>query len=85
MIQIIGWLLCVYLVVKGCELLAMQTRNAFGTVLAVIGAIIAFIAAPIFVYLLDVQVQSSGLNGIQAYSDCMRQAQSLDEMSRCKQ
>lgn len=87
MIQIIGWLLCVYLVVKGCELIAMQPRNTAAGVVAIIGALIAFIAAPVFVVMLNEQVQSStgGLSSLQTYSDCIRQAQSLDDMSHCKQ
>lgn len=86
MIEIIGWILCVYLVVKACELIAMPTINGLGRNFALFGALIAIIAAPIFVYLLDLQANSgaSSLSSVQSYSECMRQAQTLDEMSRCK-
>ena len=53
MLQIIGWLLCVYLIVKGFELLAMKQPTAY------VGAAIAFLAAPVFFLLINEQSQSS--------------------------
>lgn len=49
MIQLIGWLLCVYLVVKGFELIAMKEPVAYA------GAVIAFIAAVFFFWAFAVQ------------------------------
>lgn len=68
MLQIIGWLLCVYLVVKGFELVAMKHVSAY------IGACLAFIAAPLFFWMINEQVaaQQPGLSGLQSassYSD----------------
>jgi len=54
MLQIIGWLLCVYLVVKGFELIAMKSVWAY------VGAAIAFVAAPIFLLLINAQSNSPG-------------------------
>jgi Na+/melibiose symporter-like transporter len=60
MLQIIGWFLCVYLVIKACELLSMQTdEHRFARVTATIGAIIALIAAAGFFYLINEQVKES--------------------------
>jgi hypothetical protein len=49
MLQIIGWLLCVYLIVKGFELVAMKHTSAY------FGAGIAFLSAPIFFVLINMQ------------------------------
>jgi hypothetical protein len=60
MLQIIGWLLCLYLVVKACELLSMQTDgHMFARVTATIGAILALLGAALFFYLLNEQVKES--------------------------
>lgn len=52
MLQIIGWLLCVYLIVKGCELIAMRHTSAY------IGAGFALVAAPIFFFMINQQVKA---------------------------
>lgn len=86
MVQIIGWLLCIYLIVKAFELLAMQPINDTGRNLAKIGAAIAFIAAPIFFFMLNAQSNSGGdsLSRTQSYSECLRGADTLAEMNRCQ-
>jgi hypothetical protein len=86
MIQIIGWMLCIYLIVKGFELLAMQPNGDKGRQLAIAGALIAFIAAPIFFFMLNAQAKSGGdsLSRTQSYSECIRSASTVAEMSRCK-
>ena len=74
MLQIIGWMLCVYLVVKGFELLAMKSTLSY------VGAVIAFAAAPIFLMLINAQsnatasplagsYSSSGAEGFDLNSD----------------
>jgi hypothetical protein len=58
MLQIIGWLGCLYLLVKGCEIVANKgNRSAEGHLHggAVIGAGLAFVGAPIFMLLLLAQ------------------------------
>jgi len=58
MLQIIGWILCVYLVVKGCELLSMETREGgVARAISIIGAVIALIASVAFFLLINEQVQ----------------------------
>jgi hypothetical protein len=69
MLQIIGWMLCIYLVVKCCELIGMKKEEGtFENVIANIGAAIALIAAPIFWFLINAQVNSTAnnLNGLQS-------------------
>jgi hypothetical protein len=53
MLQIIGWLFCVYLVVKGFELVAMKHVSAY------IGAGLSFVAAPIFFLLINQQTKAA--------------------------
>lgn len=53
MLQIIGWLLCVYLVVKAFELIAMKD------VVAYIGALIATVAAIGFFFMINEQVRAT--------------------------
>jgi hypothetical protein len=62
MLQIIGWLLCVYLVVKGFELIAMKSVWSY------VGAAIAFIAAPIFLLLINAQSNATPSPLSQSYS-----------------
>ena len=49
MLQIVGWLLCLYLVVKGFELFAMKSLWSY------IGGSIAFLAAPVFFVMINGQ------------------------------
>lgn len=60
MLQIIGWLLCLYLVVKACELLSMEAeKHPFARPIATAGAVIALIGAGVFFYLINEQVRQS--------------------------
>ena len=60
MLQIIGWLLCAYLVVKACELLSMQTdEHRFARITATIGAIFALLSAAGFFWLFNAQVKET--------------------------
>lgn len=62
MLQIIGWLGCVYLLVKGLELASSSAhRTADGKmhITAIIAAVIAFISALIFIFLFNGQASSS--------------------------
>lgn len=47
MLQIIGWLMCAYLVVKGFELIAMKHQAAY------VGGAISFVAAVGFFFLIN--------------------------------
>jgi hypothetical protein len=78
MLQIIGWMGCLYLIVKALELLSSnehQTDGKFhGT--AQVGAVIAIVSAIGFFFLLDAQVDATtaitsdfaGLAGEQGYA-----------------
>jgi hypothetical protein len=58
MLQIIGWILCVYLIVKGCELLSMNTREGVGArAISILGAVVALLAAVGFFLLINEQVR----------------------------
>jgi hypothetical protein len=62
LLQIIGWLGCVYLLVKGLELASSSAhRTADGKmhITAIIAAVIAFISALIFIFLFNGQASSS--------------------------
>lgn len=60
MLQIIGWLLCLYLVVKACELLSMDTDNhRMSRPIATLGAVIALIGAGLFFWMINEQVKAS--------------------------
>jgi len=60
MLQIIGWILCLYLIVKACELLSMETeRHQFARATATFGAILALVGAAAFFYLINEQVRQS--------------------------
>ena len=61
MLQIIGWMLCLYLIVKACELLSMETdKHPFGRPVATIGASLAVLGAAGFFYLINQQARASG-------------------------
>lgn len=60
MLQIIGWILCLYLVVKACELLSMDTDDhKLARPVATIGAILALVGAGLFLFLINEQVRQS--------------------------
>ena len=60
MLQIIGWLLCLYLVVKACELLSMDTdEHKFARLTATTGAFIALVGAAGFFVMINQQVSES--------------------------
>lgn len=60
MLQIIGWILCLYLVVKACELLSMKTNeHKYAAAVGAIGAVIALVGAGIFFLLINEQVRAS--------------------------
>ena len=60
MLQIIGWLLCAYLVVKACELLSMQTdEHRFARITATVGALFALLCAAGFLLLINEQVKET--------------------------
>lgn len=60
MLQIIGWILCLYLVVKGFELFAMKREEGDGPrKLASAGAWIAWLGAVVFLFLVNAQADSS--------------------------
>lgn len=58
MLQIIGWLMCAYMVVKAFELFGNAQRKE-GAALYWIGGGLSLISAPIFVLLLNAQVNNS--------------------------
>jgi hypothetical protein len=69
-LQIIGWILCLYLVVKACELLSMRTNDhRLAPPVAVIGAILALLGAVAFFLLINEQVQQSSLQQQQIKSN----------------
>ena len=54
MLQIIGWMLCLYLGVKACELLSMDTdQHALARPVATLGAALALLGAGGFFYLIN--------------------------------
>ena len=60
MLQIIGWLLCLYLVVKACELLSMDTdEHKLARPVATLGAVLALVGAVGFFWLINEQVKES--------------------------
>ena len=60
MLQIIGWIMCLYLVVKACELLSMDTdEHRFSRHTATAGAVTALIGAAGFLVLINQQVSQS--------------------------
>jgi uncharacterized membrane protein len=60
MLQIIGWILCLYLAVKACELLSMQTdRHPYARYTATFGAFLALLGAVIFFLMINAQVKAS--------------------------
>lgn len=60
MLQIIGWLLCLYLVVKACELLSMDTDDhKLSRPVATVGAIIALIGAAVFFVMINDQAKQT--------------------------
>lgn len=60
MLQIIIWILCLYLVVKSCELLSMDTdQHKLARPVATVGAIIALVGAGGFFWLTTQQVRES--------------------------
>jgi len=63
MLQIITYLLCVYLVYKGWEILQIalmsnRENRKVGIVLGVIAVVGSFIASAIFTYMIDLQASS---------------------------
>ncbi len=69
MLQIITYLLCVYLVYKGWEILQIalmsnRENRTGGLVLGVVAVVGSFIASAIFTYMIDLQANSvsNGLN-----------------------
>jgi len=60
MLQIIGWILCLYLVVKACELLSMDTdEHVLARPVATIGGVLALVGAATFFFLINEQVGES--------------------------
>ncbi len=60
MLQIIGWLLCLYLIVKACELIAMdKDKDKFARPVASIGAVLALLGAVGFFFMINVQAEAS--------------------------
>ncbi|MEP6982525.1 MAG: hypothetical protein ABI853_02645 [Sphingomicrobium sp.] len=58
MLQIIGWILCLYLVVKACELLSMDTdEHKLSRPVATIGALLALVGAAVFFFLINEQAR----------------------------
>jgi hypothetical protein len=63
MLQIITYLLCVYLVYKGWEILQIalmsnRENRKVGIVLGVIAVVGSFVASAIFTYMIDLQASS---------------------------
>ena len=65
MLQIIGWIACLYLVVKGFELLATKERNAVATT----GAVISFIGAVVFFFIIQAQFRTESASDDNAMLD----------------
>lgn len=60
MLEIIGWMLCVYLFVKGCELLTMKRQEGrTEQVVAYFAGLIAIAASFLFFWMVTVQAESS--------------------------
>ena len=59
MLQIIGWILCLYLVVKGFELFSMKREEGSSAkMLAFTGGIIAWLGAVVFFFMVNAQANS---------------------------
>ena len=59
MLQIIGWMLCVYMFLKGLEFLTMKRQEgATETVVAYAGGIIAILGSLLFFVLVNAQASS---------------------------
>ncbi|GAA3901155.1 hypothetical protein GCM10022276_19930 [Sphingomonas limnosediminicola] len=93
MLQIIGWLGCLYLFVKGLEILGDQGNrvNRFESdetrfaVPSLIAAILAISGALIFPLVIGAQANQISLARapVQSYADCLKSAPSLAEMNHC--
>ena len=60
MLQIICWMFCLYLVVKACELLSMDTDGErLSRYVATLGAALAIVGAAGFFFLINEQVRQS--------------------------
>jgi len=60
MLQIIGWILCLYLVVKGFELFSAKREEGSGPrTLALTGGVIAWLGAVVFFVMVNEQADSS--------------------------
>jgi hypothetical protein len=60
MLQIIGWILCLYLVVKGFELFSAKREEGSGPrTLALLGGIVAWLGAIVFFFMVNAQADSS--------------------------
>jgi hypothetical protein len=69
MLQIIGWILCLYLVVKACELLSMDTDDhKLARPVATTGAILSLLGAAGFLFLLNEQARQSNAAQLQMAS-----------------
>ena len=55
MLQIIGWIACLYLIVKGLEMLGRKDRHP----ISVVGAIIAFVGTVVFFFIIEAQFEDS--------------------------
>jgi hypothetical protein len=90
MIELIGLLLCVYLLVKGLELIAMQKASAGASVVAYIGAAIAIVAAILFFVFFIQPSRDSTLGSAPAgastsdYSACLENAVSSADRENCE-
>jgi hypothetical protein len=60
MLQIIGWILCLYLVVKGFELFSMKREEGWSAAaFALVGGLIAWLGAIVFFFMVNAQADSS--------------------------
>ena len=60
MLQIIGWILCLYLLVKGFELFSAKREEGSGPrTLALTGGVIAWLGAVVFFFMVNEQADSS--------------------------
>jgi hypothetical protein len=69
MIQLIGLLLCVYLFVKGLELISMQKAGTVAAIVAYIGAAIAIFAAMLFAYAFSQPINEAGAGNVATTPD----------------